>query len=70
MCVFVFGCLHHCVYLFAVDDFVSQGVSELVALAPEMDACILERILAVWGMCGDGFVCLCFSGCVCQCQCG
>lgn len=37
-----------------IGDFVSQGVSELVVLAPAMNRCLLEHTLAVWGCAGMG----------------
>lgn len=37
-----------------IGDFVSQGVSELVILAPAMNWCLLEHTLAVWGCAGMG----------------
>lgn len=52
MCVF--GYPHHPTCPLEIGDFVSQGVSELVILAPAMNWCLLEHTLAVWGCAGMG----------------
>lgn len=67
-------CDHECACLgpmcpLAVGDFVSQGVSELVVLAPAVNGCLLECTLAMWGCAGmDLYVRV--SQCVSQCKCG
>lgn len=65
---FILLCVSVCKRLFCVLSRIS------VARAPEMEMCILECVLPLCGMCGDGFsvsVCpMCVSGCVSQCECG
>lgn len=57
-CVFVFGCQPHCVCLSAIDDFVSQRVSELSWHLRW--ACASWSVHSLWGACvGMGFVRLC-----------
>lgn len=53
MCVFVFGCLPHCVHLFTIDDFVFLRV--YVSCSGTWDVCVLECVLAVDGVCGGEF---------------
>lgn len=67
MCVF--GYLRHPMCPLAVGDFVSQGVSELVVLAPAVNGCLLECTVAVWGCAGMDLR-VRVSRCVSQCKCG
>lgn len=61
MCVF--GYLRHPMCPLAVGDFVSQGVSELVVLAPAVNGCLLECTVAMWGCAGMDCVSLCLGVC-------
>lgn len=57
MCVFVFGCLPHCVHLFTIDDFVFLRV--YVSCSGTWDMCVSWSVCWLWTVCvGVSFVCL------------